>query len=135
VSVKLLIKSQLAGLVRRKLNSGWILVDGDIKGIQNLENTIYTPNTKKNRFFEALYLPATNMNNTFFIFRIFFAKKTKDLKKFLKKKVNGKEWENLFHIIFLEGRGNTFKTIIRLFKANQKEETISNYIQKIVERL
>jgi hypothetical protein len=117
----ILNRNEAIELIRDKLiDSDWIIVGGDIKSIKNLEGI------------KVLFIPCNPLEYGICIRSIFFAKKSKDLRKFLGKRVNKEEWKNLFQI-FIEGRGNTFKTLVRVFKGqNQKEKAVSDYIQKIL---
>lgn len=62
--------------VKSKLLNQWVILDGDIKIIEQIEQRVYTPGTPKNKEFEIAMLTPFD--------RIFLAKKNEALKTFLR---------------------------------------------------
>jgi len=118
---------ETAAILREKLLNGWFLVTGNQKGIQKLENHIYTPNTDKNADFIAIMLP------TFPGIKIlYFGKKTKDLREHLKQ-LSDYEYDTLIGLEFHFAKGENFISECLFLKPEYREARIDGIVKKMLE--
>ena len=113
----------LFAFLKEKLNSGWILVLGSLDAVAILEANVYTPGTKLNSDFQAIF----GVNRL-----LYLAKKTPLLKKELN--LDGEEWDNLFAIrCTMDKTGITVET--RIFNRYNKKRLIRSLVSSVVREL
>ena len=86
--------TEIKQIVLQKLSNSWILVLGHRKGIEKLENLVYTPGTAKSNDFELYMMGGLPL------LYFFLVKKTKELKEFLSNNLNDYEFDCLVEIEF-----------------------------------
>ena len=68
---------ELKTMLKWKLKNGWIIFSGDVDAFSIIENTVYTPRTSENKFFEIV------MHPMFIGCGFAIGKRTKKLEEFL----------------------------------------------------
>ena len=122
-SFQLVNHKALFASLKEKLNSGWILVLGSLDAVAILEKNIYTPGTKLNSDFQAIF----GANRLLYI-----AFKTPLLKKELN--LDGQEWADLFAIrCTMDKTGITVET--RIFNRYNKKRLIRSLVTSIVREM
>jgi len=106
-----------------KLQSDYIMIVGEGRLVQWIEDTVYPPGTSKNADFELISHP------TFPHFGVFLAKKNADLKALLQIK----DFENLLALEIADSFDNNLITQAIFIKPEQtKDKAISQLINNIM---
>ena len=112
--------------MKQRLMNNWILVTGHNEGINNLEQQIYTPGTKKNGDFELIMIPGIP------IIAVFLAKKTEDLREFFNLQLTDEEYELLLGLEFYKLSDKLFPVeCLFIKKGYDKESKIDTIITSL----
>lgn len=111
-------------VIKKFLENGWVLIEGDLEAIDRLEWEVYTPNTEENRWFTIFqFMP-------FYYFGV--GKKTKKLQEYLK--IDDDQLKRLLKMKLKTIDMQTIGAETTFYKSEKTKEIVINEICASYER-